>query len=67
MDIPFAFGKIVREDDFTDRKLETAKLLDNIRSLTNTAIISPRRWGKSSSRTIFPNAKGISIASTLQK
>ena len=48
MDIPFAFGKIVREDDFTDRKLETAKLLDNIRSLTNTAIISPRRWGKSS-------------------
>lgn len=48
MNIPFSFGKIVREDDFTDRTLETAKLLDNVRSLTNTAIISPRRWGKSS-------------------
>ena len=48
MNIPFSFGKIVREDDFTDRTQETAKLLGNIRSLTNTAIISPRRWGKSS-------------------
>ena len=48
MNIPFSFGKIVREDDFTDRTQETAKLLGNVRSLTNTAIISPRRWGKSS-------------------
>ena len=48
MNIPFSFGRIVREDDFTDRKQETAKLLANIQSLTNTAIISPRRWGKSS-------------------
>ena len=48
MNIPFSFGKIVREDDFTDRAQETAKLLCNVRSLTNTAIISPRRWGKSS-------------------
>ena len=48
MNIPFSFGTIVREDDFTDRAQETEKLLCNVRSLTNTAIISPRRWGKSS-------------------
>ncbi len=48
MNIPFSFGKIVREDDFTDRRQETAKLLANIQAMTNTAIISPRRWGKSS-------------------
>ena len=48
MNIPFSFGKVVRDDDFTDRTKETEKLLDNIHSLTNTAIISPRRWGKSS-------------------
>ena len=48
MEIPFAFGRIVGGDNFTDRENETAKLLANISSLTNTAIISPRRWGKSS-------------------
>ena len=48
MKVPFAYGRIVGADDFTDRKNETAKLLANIASLTNTAIISPRRWGKSS-------------------
>lgn len=48
MDIPFSYGKIVEAENFTDRKNETAKLLANIASLTNTAIISPRRWGKSS-------------------
>ncbi len=47
-EIPFAYGRIVEADDFTDRKNETAKLLANIASLTSTAIISPRRWGKSS-------------------
>lgn len=47
-EIPFAYGRIVGADDFTDRKNETAKLLANIASLTSTAIISPRRWGKSS-------------------
>ena len=48
MEVPFAYGRIVGEHDFTDRKNETEKLLANISSLTNTAIISPRRWGKSS-------------------
>ncbi|MBQ9474896.1 MAG: ATP-binding protein [Bacteroidales bacterium] len=48
MDIPFAYGKIVSDNDFTDREEETRKLVSNFLSQTNTAIISPRRWGKSS-------------------
>ena len=48
MNIPFAYGKIVEDADFTDRTEETAHLMSNFLSLTNTAIISPRRWGKSS-------------------
>ena len=48
MEIPFTYGKIVADSDFTDRTEETKKLVGNIMSLTNTAIISPRRWGKSS-------------------
>ena len=48
MEIPFVYGKIVADNDFTDRTLETEKLVSNFLSQTNTAIISPRRWGKSS-------------------
>ena len=48
MNIPFAYVKIVKDNDFTDRIEETAHLMSNFQSLTNTAIISPRRWGKSS-------------------
>lgn len=48
MNIPFAYGKIVEDADFTDRTDETVHLMGNFLSLTNTAIISPRRWGKSS-------------------
>ena len=48
MNIPFAYGKIVENNDFTDRTVETSLLRNNFMSLTNTAIISPRRWGKSS-------------------
>ncbi len=48
MNIPFAYGKIVENNDFTDRTEETSLLRNNFMSLTNTAIISPRRWGKSS-------------------
>ncbi|MBQ6074142.1 MAG: ATP-binding protein [Bacteroidales bacterium] len=48
MEIPFAYGKIVADNDFTDREEETRKLVSNFLSQTNTAIISPRRWGKSS-------------------
>ncbi len=60
MDVPFVYGKIVAAEDFTDREKETAKLLANIGSLTNTAIISPRRWGKSS---LVSKAIGIAEAS----
>lgn len=48
MEIPFTYGKIVDGNDFTDRTRETGILIDNFLSQTNTAIISPRRWGKSS-------------------
>ena len=48
MEIPFIYGKIVSDRDFTDRTQESSKLLANFLSQTNTAIISPRRWGKSS-------------------
>ena len=48
MNIPFTYGKIVDELDFTNRLEETAQLVSSFQSLTNTAIISPRRWGKSS-------------------
>ena len=48
MEIPFVYGKIVADNDFTDREEETRKLVANFLSQTNTAIISPRRWGKSS-------------------
>ena len=48
MEIPFTYGKIVSASDFTDRTEETRKLADNFMSQTNTVIISPRRWGKSS-------------------
>ena len=46
--IPFQYGKIVSGSDFTDRESETRHLSQNFLALTNTAIISPRRWGKSS-------------------
>lgn len=48
METPFVFGKIATEKNFTDREAETAALVRNFTSLTNTIIISPRRWGKSS-------------------
>lgn len=48
MDIPFSYGKVVADTDFTDRVSETEQLINNYMSGTNTVIISPRRWGKSS-------------------
>lgn len=48
METPFVFGKIATEKNFTDREQETAHLVSNFKSLINTIIISPRRWGKSS-------------------
>jgi uncharacterized protein len=45
---PFVFGKIVDENNFTDRKEDYIKIVQNMKGLTNTILISPRRWGKSS-------------------
>lgn len=46
--IPFVFGRITTSPDFTNRVNEIELLKTNFRSLVNTIIISPRRWGKSS-------------------
>lgn len=46
--IPFTFGKVVFELDFTNREEETASLLQQFKALNSVSIISPRRWGKTS-------------------
>jgi len=46
--IPFVFGRVAVEADFTNRKQEINLLKSNFRMLVNTIIISPRRWGKTS-------------------
>ncbi len=48
METPFVFGRIATDENFTDRELETRQLTTHFKSLINTIIISPRRWGKSS-------------------
>ena len=48
MKTPFTFGKLVLETDFTNRFVETKRLISNFNSSVNTILISPRRWGKSS-------------------
>ena len=45
---PFTFGTIADGEDFTDRIEETKRLATNFLNGTNTMLISPRRWGKSS-------------------
>ena len=48
MAAPFIFGKIAEGNNFIDRENYTKRLADNFMCLTNTILISPRRWGKSS-------------------
>lgn len=48
METPFVFGKLAVENDFTNRDEERQRLVQNFKSLINTTLISPRRWGKSS-------------------
>lgn len=48
MKTPFVFGRLAKDNNFTDRIEETAHLVQNFKSLINTILISPRRWGKSS-------------------
>ncbi len=44
----FVYGKIVGENNFTNREKDLERLLMNFENGTNTILISPRRWGKSS-------------------
>lgn len=46
--MPFIFGKSADFTNFTDRENERFQLEANFKSLINTTIISPRRWGKTS-------------------
>ncbi|MDR1739571.1 MAG: hypothetical protein LBR45_02295 [Bacteroidales bacterium] len=46
--LPFIFGKSSDLINFTDREDERQRLEANFKSLINTTIISPRRWGKTS-------------------
>ena len=48
MNSPFVYGKIAADDSFTDRREWIAELSQDFTNLTNTVVISPRRWGKSS-------------------
>lgn len=45
---PFVFGKLATETEFTDRENESTHLASNFKSLVNTILVSPRRWGKTS-------------------
>ena len=46
--LPFAFGRIALDKEFTDREKEADHLASNFTGLVNTIIVSPRRWGKTS-------------------
>lgn len=48
MDSPFQFGTLATDKNFTDRVKERAELKQMLCSGINVALISPRRWGKSS-------------------
>ena len=45
---PFVFGKIVQRDEFCNRIKDIEFLCNQFNSNSNTILISPRRWGKSS-------------------
>jgi hypothetical protein len=48
METPFIYGKVATGDYFTNREEESKLLKQNFLSGTNTILISPRRWGKTS-------------------
>ena len=48
LESPFLFGKTVVSEEFINRKDDINHLWLNMKSGINTALISPRRWGKSS-------------------
>jgi hypothetical protein len=48
MSTPFVFGKLADGVEFTDREHDIGRLRNNFTAGTNTVLVSPRRWGKSS-------------------
>ncbi|MDD4224942.1 MAG: hypothetical protein WCY58_08990 [Mariniphaga sp.] len=48
MEIPFVFGKLAVDKDFTNRQEERKRLISNFSKLVNSVILSPPSWGKSS-------------------
>jgi hypothetical protein len=48
MEAPFSDGRVSPAIDFCDREAERGVLSRNFMSCTNTTLISPRRWGKTS-------------------
>ncbi len=48
MNSPFQYGKLAIGAAFVGRRLEKQQLINNLSSGTNTILVSPRRWGKSS-------------------
>lgn len=48
MDIPFVYGRLAENKNFTGRSADINRLKTNLTNKINTIIISPRRWGKSS-------------------
>ncbi len=66
MEVPFVYGRIAENKNFTDRHRETELLCQNFTNLINTIIISPRRWGKTSlvekvAKTLHATDKNICI------
>ncbi len=45
---PFIFGKVISGIEFVNRQNDLKRLKQNIENKTNTILMSPRRWGKSS-------------------
>lgn len=48
MSKPFVYGASVEGENFTDRELETKRLMLNFENGVNSVLISPRRMGKTS-------------------
>ena len=48
MDSPFQFGTLATDKNFIDRVEDRKQLKEMLSSRINVALISPRRWGKSS-------------------
>jgi AAA+ ATPase superfamily predicted ATPase len=48
MNSPFNYGKIAEGSAFCSRHDDVSRLHSNLANKTNTAIVAPRKWGKSS-------------------